>query len=126
MAMTQQELTIPELTLGDRLLLARKKAGITRERMAGLLGVAVSAVGHWETDRSRPKDVLAVAKKWSEITETPQDWLLLGSTYARYLEGRGQGRHLRSLTLADLSCMSPESLHSDTLLSAGPGWVNGE
>lgn len=79
--------SIPELSLGDRLRLAREKAGLSREEMASSLGVGVAGIGHWENDRSRPKDVLASVARWAELTQTPRSWLL-GIMYTSSIPGQ--------------------------------------
>lgn len=80
MAMQAAELEVPTWTLGDRLRKAREHAGIKREAMAAVFGVTPGAISHWENDRQRPRDLLAVANGWAVETGVPVQWLLGVST----------------------------------------------
>ena len=103
--MTTQEMRIPELTLGWRLRMAREYAGIDQRVMADYLGVSQAAIAQWERDQRRPRDLLTVVRRWSEITSVPEWWLLglNGSTTpSRWME-TAFGSWLSSLTGLDLS-----------------------
>ena len=73
------ETRIPELTLGDRLRITRDKAGISRDEMGKHFGTKAGAIGHWETDRSMPRDMLGMVKRWAEITGYDAHWIAFGS-----------------------------------------------
>jgi transcriptional regulator with XRE-family HTH domain len=67
---------IPTWTLGDRFRKSREHAGFSREEMAERLGVPKGTLWKWETDATRPRDVVQMAQQWSEITRVPTPWLL--------------------------------------------------
>jgi transcriptional regulator with XRE-family HTH domain len=67
---------LPMWTLGDRLAKSREHAGLEQADMAERLGVSAAAVSTWETDRRRPRDLLAVVRRWSEETRVAEGWIL--------------------------------------------------
>lgn len=75
-AVTTDDWTIPEWTLGDRLRKSRLKAGFEQDEMASLMGTTRPSISAWERDMARPRDLVAVAKKWADYTRTPVIWLL--------------------------------------------------
>ena len=64
------------MTLGERIALARKKAGLSQEQLGDRLGVSRQAVSKWESDQTNP-DVAYVAQM-CRLLEVSSDWLLLG------------------------------------------------
>jgi len=74
--MTAVEPIIPEWSLGERMAKARRDAGYDQRRMAEAVGVSASAIAQWETDRSRPRDLLDLVNRWSEVTGVSRAWLL--------------------------------------------------
>lgn len=68
-------------TLGDRILKVRKLLGMSQEDFAELFGVTEGAVSKWETDTSKPRDVMAFAARVETIgrehgLKVPAAWLL--------------------------------------------------
>lgn len=64
------------MTLGERISLARKRAGLSQEQLGERLGVSRQAVSKWESSQSNP-DVTYVAQM-CRVLEVSSDWLLLG------------------------------------------------
>ena len=64
------------MTLGERILNYRKRAGMSQERLAELLGVSRQAVSKWEGDAAQPEldKIVALARLFGITT----DQLLLG------------------------------------------------
>ncbi|MCI7473893.1 MAG: helix-turn-helix domain-containing protein [Clostridiales bacterium] len=64
------------MTLGERILNYRKRAGLSQEGLAELLGVSRQAVSKWEGDAAQPEldKIVALAKLFGITT----DQLLLG------------------------------------------------
>lgn len=63
-----------ETTLGARIVAHRKKAGMTQDKLAYLLGVTAQAVSKWENDQSCPD--IAMLPKLAELFGTTTDELL--------------------------------------------------
>lgn len=59
------------LTLGERLLITRRRAGITGLDMAKRLRVAPNTVRSWEADRTAPKYLEIIA--WAEACKIDPD-----------------------------------------------------
>lgn len=74
--MALAEVVTPEWTMGERLAKTRKHAGIDQDDMARLFGKSRPAISAWESDKSQPRNMLAVVEKWSEITGVDPAWLL--------------------------------------------------
>lgn len=70
-------LTIPTLTLPDRLKLALRQAGCTRAGMASGMGVSESTINNWLCGRTSPghADVLL----WAQLCAVDHVWLEHGS-----------------------------------------------
>lgn len=71
---------VPEWTLGDRLRKARMDAGLEQDEMtalliAGQIKATRASVSSWERDTARPRDLMRVVNKWSDITKVPAWWL---------------------------------------------------
>lgn len=68
----------PEFTFGDRVRKIRREvAHMTQAQMAAELGVGAQAYAAWESGRTKPDDVVAVAKRialrWRGVTAA---WVL--------------------------------------------------
>ena len=65
------------LTFGERLTLARRRAGIgSQEKLGKLVGKGRSAVNDWETDKTLPEGTVMV--KLPSVLGVSGHWLLTG------------------------------------------------
>ncbi len=64
------------MELGTRISDLRKKAGMTQEQLASLLGTTRQAVSKWESGKSQPDLDLII--RLGEIFNVSMDYLLLG------------------------------------------------
>lgn len=71
--------TIPRISPGRRLAMARKEAGFTQQRMAREMQVSPGAIAQWETDRVQPRQLRQRMHRWAELTNVPYEWLMTGS-----------------------------------------------
>ena len=69
------------MSLGERIALARKQAGLSQEQLGEKLGVSRQAVSKWESSQTNP-DVAYVAQM-CRLLGVSSDWLLLGEEAAR-------------------------------------------
>lgn len=67
---------IPWWTLGDRIRKARLTIDMDQRRFAEALSVPAGSLAAWETDRQRPRDLVAVAKRIELLTQIPAAWIL--------------------------------------------------
>ena len=67
---------LPRWTLGDRLRKVRTTAGLDQRTFALRLEVPAGSLAAWETDRVRPRDVVALARRVELLTRVPAAWLL--------------------------------------------------
>ncbi len=75
--MTEQaRVRIPEWTLADRLRKVRLTTGLQQREFAELLQVTAGSYGGWESGNSRPRDVVALARRVELITGVPASWTL--------------------------------------------------
>ncbi|KJS84435.1 MAG: DNA-binding protein [Peptococcaceae bacterium BICA1-8] len=65
------------MSLGEKLLDLRKKAGLSQEDVADKLGVSRQTVSKWETDQTVPE--LIKAKLLSQLYNISYDYLISGS-----------------------------------------------
>jgi transcriptional regulator with XRE-family HTH domain len=74
---------VPELTLGERLAIARNRAGMSQQAIAEVLGVSRPLVSQWEKDHA-PGPRLTHIRHWAEATGFDYGWLAgtVSSTYA--------------------------------------------
>jgi transcriptional regulator with XRE-family HTH domain len=73
---TTQPGHVPAWTLGDRLRKVRRDAGYSAKDFAQVLGVNVSSLAHYETDRARPRDLVDLAQRVQAVTGVPASWVL--------------------------------------------------
>lgn len=64
------------MSLGEKLLDLRKKAGLSQEDVANKLGVSRQTVSKWETDQTVPE--LIKAKLLSQLYNVSYDYLISG------------------------------------------------
>lgn len=77
--MSTAEAIIPQWTIGDRILRARKHAELEQVELAQELGISRSLVSMWERDLGEPR--VGQIKKLAEVTGVSEQWLLgFGST----------------------------------------------
>lgn len=67
-------------TLGDRLMKARKTAGLEQSHLAKAIGVSRPLISQWENDRAEPR--ISQLSKWAELTNQPIEWLISGDELA--------------------------------------------
>lgn len=74
---------VPELTLGERLAIARNRAGLSQQAIAETLGVSRPLVSQWEKDHA-PGPRLTHIRGWADATGFDYGWLAgtVSSTYA--------------------------------------------
>lgn len=65
------------ISLGEKILDLRKKAGLSQEDVADKLGVSRQTVSKWETDQTVPE--LIKAKLLSQLYNISYDYLISGS-----------------------------------------------
>lgn len=49
---------------------------MTGQDFADVLGITASALGQYETDRAKPRDVVELARRVEVVTGIPASWLL--------------------------------------------------
>lgn len=72
-------MTNPQWEFGDRIRKVRRDiAGLSQNEMADALGVSQKVYAAWESNRSRPSDIVAIAKSIATIwaTDVTSSWLL--------------------------------------------------
>ncbi len=67
---------VPEWTLADRFRKVRQSTGLGQREFAAHLEVTAGAYQQWEADNSRPRNVVAIAKRVELLTGVPAAWLL--------------------------------------------------
>ena len=67
---------IPEWTLADRLRKARQAIGLGQREFAAKLEVTAGAYQQWEASMSRPRNVVATAKRIEMLTGVSATWIL--------------------------------------------------
>jgi transcriptional regulator with XRE-family HTH domain len=95
-----------DLSLGQRIRLARTNAGLTMKELAARIGVHPDSISDYEADRTDPS--ARVLGAISLETNVSADWLLIGATRAypsgkpshlRLIHGTGKGSTTRQLPL---------------------------
>lgn len=66
----------PQWTLGDRLRKVRRDAGYSARDFANVLGINVSSLAHYETDRAQPRALVELAQRIELTTGVPATWVL--------------------------------------------------
>lgn len=66
----------PVWSNGDRIRKARLTVEMDQREFADQLGVKPGSLAAWETDRSRPRDLVAIAKRIELLTKIPAAWIL--------------------------------------------------
>lgn len=94
---TDHVYVIPTWTLGDRLRKARLQSEMDQRGFADALGVAAGSLAAWETDRSRPRDLVSIAKRVELLTRIPASWLLGLDTTNPRQDGPDGGQRLPRL-----------------------------
>ena len=83
--------SIPQWTIGDRLRKIRTTHGYTQGDFATLIGATKSAIAQWETDRTRPRDLRAVAIRIELAIGVPAWWTLGLNEENRHPDGSPNG-----------------------------------
>lgn len=73
------------MSLGDKLIDLRKKAGLSQEDVADKLGVSRQTVSKWETNQTVPE--LIKVKLLSQLYNVSYDYLISGSNLSGDLTG---------------------------------------
>ncbi|MBU8816392.1 helix-turn-helix domain-containing protein [Mycolicibacterium goodii] len=73
---TERGYVYPSWSFGDRIRKARDVAGLTQHEFAVAIGVPDGSLANWETDRAKPRDIVAVAKRVEMLTRIPAGWML--------------------------------------------------
>lgn len=68
---------VPVDSFSNRLVLARRLAGVTIEQAADAAGLSKSSWANWENGR-RPQDALEVCRAIAETLDVDFDWLIFG------------------------------------------------
>lgn len=100
-------LHVPEWEFSDRLRKIRKDAGLTQGEMAALLGMKKSALGHWETGFTHPRDMVATAKRIESALGVPAAWTL-GVWDDELVRHQGLEPQTRWLSVADFAVWESE------------------
>ena len=92
-------------TLGDRLSRAREASGMTQSQLARRLGVKLSTVRNWETDRSEPR--ANRLQMLSGLLNVSFVWLMTGEgeTNAAIVEELPEGANDLLREMAELRVM---------------------
>ena len=67
---------VPEWSLADRLRKARQSFALPQREFAAKLGVTASAYQQWEGGFTRPRNVVAMAKRIEMLTGVSATWIL--------------------------------------------------
>jgi transcriptional regulator with XRE-family HTH domain len=110
-APTRKNFVIPTWSFGDRIRKARSIVGMTQAQFAMAIDVSDASLAQWETDRARPRDLLAVAKRVQKLTQVPAQWLL-GLSLLPRLDSNQEPSGLRSQPCSDVD----ESLTMTTMV----------
>ncbi|WP_336627336.1 MULTISPECIES: helix-turn-helix domain-containing protein [unclassified Microbacterium] len=98
-------IVIPGWSFGDRLRKARVMRGLDQRALARILDVSPGAIGQWETDLTRPRNIAEIARKVQEACRVPAWWLLdiepinVESTADELAAARGRRREPSPLTV---------------------------
>jgi transcriptional regulator with XRE-family HTH domain len=69
---------LPDVSVGDRLRIVRRRKRRTQDEMANLLGVKKTTYSAWESGRNTPshKEVREIARRLRALDRVPQWWTL--------------------------------------------------
>jgi transcriptional regulator with XRE-family HTH domain len=80
---------IPQFTLADRLLKARKHAGLEQKELAEAIGIARTSVVRYEQGESTPRRPVLIA--WALATGVDSEWIFEGGAQGKELARVGGG-----------------------------------
>ena len=93
---------VPDVSIGDRLRIVRRRRHRTQDEMADALGVKTSTYSAWESGRNTPslKEVQDIARRLYMLDRVPQWWTLGADVPSVHPENRAQtgGRGPGSVT----------------------------
>lgn len=72
------------MTVGERIQIARKRAGLSQKQLGEKMGLSASMIGQWENDLRNPK--YDTSKRIAAALDVDVNWLMNGKT----LEQRDQ------------------------------------
>lgn len=72
--------SIPNMTLPDRIIAARKGAGFTQSELGVRIGVTQPAISEWEKS-ARNQPSIDTLRRIAEVTGKPLVWLALGEEF---------------------------------------------
>jgi len=101
---------IPALTLGWRMQMALRHAGVSMLEMADELGVTRETCGRWTHDRGAPPRA-AFLKVWALGTGVPYRWLAYGEAENPHADDQGRG------------CTCDAAVRSKGSTLRPPGWA---
>lgn len=103
-------------TLSERIIEARKKAGLSQRSLAKLLGVTPPSVQKWENGQHTPDSL--ILEKMADVFGVSTDWLLGRSGLSSYHDCK---QYLMTeqnpLRLAELITMAASQMQKSSLLS---------
>jgi transcriptional regulator with XRE-family HTH domain len=67
---------VPEWTFGERVRKIRRESGLSQTEFATRIGANDRALASWETGRTKPQDIVAVAKRIRKEFGVPTAWTL--------------------------------------------------
>ena len=77
MSTAEVGMTYPQFNFGDRIRKVRRDvARLSQSEMGAAIGVSQKVYAAWESGRSRPTDIVEIAKRVETLTLVPAGWLL--------------------------------------------------
>ena|SRR5665647_1095202 len=70
------QMRVPRWTFADKLRKVRTDLGLHQRDFAEKLEVSAPAYAAWESGRTRPQNIVALAKRVEMLTQIPAWWLL--------------------------------------------------
>lgn len=110
---------VPRWEFSDRLRKARSIAQQDQKEFAANLGVTAGSLAGWEAGRSKPRDVVAVAKRIEVLLGIPASWTLGLHEETPHSGGPGGGSEVRPKGFEPLTFWSvlDDSPTSDNVVS---------